>query len=68
MGPDTQPRPPYPPALPRRPQSGAVAALAATLVALLTIWIVGAILLIRYAPDLGELPGSSPSPSAPATR
>ena len=52
---------------PRRPQSRAVAVLAATLCALIVLWIVGAILLIRFAPDLGKLPGSDPSTDAPQT-
>jgi hypothetical protein len=42
-----------------------VAVLAVTLAALLTLWIVGAFLLIRYAPHLGELPNPSPSSQAP---
>ena len=52
---------------PRRPQSRAVAVLALTLSALIVMWIVGSIVLINYAPDLGELPGSDPSTDAPQT-
>jgi hypothetical protein len=44
-------------------QSRAVAILAVTLTALVTIWIVGTVLLVRFVPDLGELPSSSPTPS-----
>ncbi len=49
-------------------QSRAAALLAVALTVLVTIWIVGAVLLIRYVPDLGELPTSSPSasPSEPS--
>jgi hypothetical protein len=50
---------------PKRQQTRAVAVLAVTLAALLTLWIVGAFLLIRYAPHLGELPNPSPSSQAP---
>jgi hypothetical protein len=50
----------------RHPQSRAVIALAVTLAVLITTWIVGAILLIRYAPHLGELPQTSPSSEAPS--
>jgi hypothetical protein len=52
----------------RRPQQGAVVALAVTLALLLIVWIVGAYLLIQYAPDLGELPGGDSSPSPTPTR
>ena len=58
------PQPQHPP----RQQSGAVAALAVTLAVLVTIWIVGAVLLIRYAPHLGELPQTSPSSETPPGR
>jgi len=44
-------------------QSRAVAILAVTLTALVTIWIVGTVLLVRFVPDLGELPSSSATPS-----
>jgi hypothetical protein len=42
--------------------------LAVTLAVLLALWIAGSILLIRYAPDLGELPGSDPSAEPSSTR
>jgi hypothetical protein len=50
---------------PDRQQSRAVAVLVATLAVLITVWIVGAILLINYAPNLGELPNTSPSNPSP---
>ena len=69
MGPNTPPgyQQTQQPTSPRRAQSRAVAVLAVTLAVLLTIWIVGSIVLIRYVPDLGELPGSNPSTEAPQT-
>jgi hypothetical protein len=50
---------------PDRQQPRAVAVLVATLALLITVWIVGAILLINYAPHLGELPNTSPSSPSP---
>ena len=70
MRPDTPPPPPYASTqtAPRRPQSRTVVALAVTLAVLLALWIAGSILLIQYAPDLGELPGSDPSAEPSSTR
>jgi hypothetical protein len=71
MRPDTPSPPPYLPTQQqprRRPQSRAVIMLAVTLAVLLTIWIVGSILLVQYAPNLGDLPGRNPSTEAPSTR
>lgn len=56
------------PVRPRRPQQDAVIALGITLAVLLAIWIVGAFVLIQYAPDLGQLPGGESSPEATPTR
>jgi hypothetical protein len=58
---------PPPRRTPPHPQRGAVIGLAVTLAVLLTIWIVGSFLLVQYAPDLGELPGSDPSADATQT-
>ena len=69
MRPDTPSPPPYASTqtAPRRPQSRTVVALAVTLAVLLVLWIAGSILLIQYAPDLGELPGSDPSAEPSST-
>jgi hypothetical protein len=70
MRPDTPPPPLYASTqtVRRHPQSRTVVALAVTLAVLLALWIAGSILLIRYAPDLGELPGSDPSAEPSSTR
>jgi len=47
----------------RRPQSRAVVVLGFLLAGLLTLWGVGAYLLLTHTPDFGPLPGSTPTPS-----
>jgi hypothetical protein len=59
-------QPPAPPHANGR-QSRAVLVLAVTLAALVTLWAVGTYLLLVHTPDLGELPGSTISPSPSAT-
>jgi hypothetical protein len=61
-GPHTPvPPPPRPPA----PQSRAVVVLSVALAAMVALWLIGGYLLYTYGGGLGDLPGSSPSPSAP---
>jgi len=52
-------------AAPRTRGPGAVTVLALVLGFLLTIWIVGAVLLVRYSDSLPTDPRRTPSPSAP---
>jgi hypothetical protein len=48
-----------------RPQTRAVLVLAAALTALVTLWVVGGFVLVRYAPpDFGVPPNSTASPTA----
>lgn len=55
---------PAPPRPVDRRQSRAVLLLSAALAALATLWLVGGYLLLTRAPDLGPLPGATPTPSA----